>query len=127
MEQADPPYGGGHSIGGVVMVVEKHGEPAEERFGKWFDDFRDMVAHGMIPSHNKEKNAWSIPAWWFQLQAGKYAAKGHGRPEGPPEFVIMVTDEDGKLVDTSKHRLWIRGFRSYESVCEDFPPIQWPG
>jgi hypothetical protein len=38
----------------------------------------------------------------------------------------MVTDENGKLVDTEKYRLWIRGFRAHESVCEDFPPTQWP-
>ncbi len=108
------------------MVVRAHGEPAEMNFGRWYDDFRDMVERGMIPRHNKERNAWGIPAWWFQLQAGRYAAKGLERGGTPPEFVIMVTDEDGKLIDTSKHRLWIRGFRSYESVCEDFPPVSWP-
>lgn len=108
------------------MVVEKHGEHAEQGFGKWYDDFRDMVAHGMISRQNQDKNAWSIPAWWFQLQAGRYAAKGPERGGLPPEFVIMVTDENGKLVDTSKYKLWIRGFRSYESVANDFPPISWP-
>ena len=98
------------------MVVQRHGEPAEEKFGKWYDDFKDMVGHGMISKHNKEKNAWSIPAWWFQLQAGRYAAKGPERGGVPPEFIIMVTDEDGKLIDTSKHRLWIRGFRSWSLI-----------
>jgi len=107
------------------MVVQTYGEPAEDDFGKWFDDFRVMVKDGMIPSHNERKNAWSIPAWWFQLQAGRYAAKGHELGT-TPEFVIIVTDADGKIVDTSTHRLWIRGFRSYESFCEDIPPVQFP-
>jgi hypothetical protein len=107
------------------MCEETHGEPVEKDFGKWYDDFKDMVASGMISRRNKEKNAWSIPAWWFQLQAGRYAAKGEELGK-IPHFVIMVTDADGKLIDTSEHRLWIRGFRSYESTCEDFPPIQWP-
>lgn len=108
------------------MVVQPHGEPAEQGFGKWFDDFRDMVSHGIIARRSKDYNAWSIPAWWFQLQAGRYAAKGPERGGIPPEFVIMVTDEEGNLIDTSKYKLWIRGYRSYESVCEDFPPISWP-
>ncbi len=108
------------------MVVQVHGEPAEQNFGRWYDDFRDMVAHGMIPRHNEEKTGWSIPAWWFQLQAGRYAAKGQEKGGNPPEFVIIVTDENGKIIDPVKCRLWIRGFRSYESFCEDFPPIKFP-
>lgn len=108
------------------MVVQVHGEQAEQNFGKWYDDFRDMVFHSVIKCHNNDSNAWSIPVWWFQLQAGRHAARGQGVSGQAPEFVIMVMDEDGKLLDTSKCSLYIRGFRSYESVCEDFPPISWP-
>ena len=108
------------------MVVQAHGEPGEWSFGKWYDDFKDMVQDGIIKCHNTDFNAWSIPLWWIQLQAGRHAVKGQEKGGVTPDFIIMVTDEDGKLIDTEKYHLYIRGFRSYESVCEDFPPIKWP-
>ena len=109
-----------------MVVKAQHGEPAEQDFGKWYDDFKDMVSHGIIKCQNPDNNAWRIPLWWIQLQAGRHAVKGAEKGSGPPEFVIMVMDQDGKLVDTKGCSLYIRGFRSYESVCEDFPPIKWP-
>jgi hypothetical protein len=109
----------------MAMGPEHHFE-AEKNVGKWFDDFKDMVQNRMVGRQNDLFNAWAIPAWWFQLQAGRHAAKGAEKSGDQPMFIIMVTDENGKLVDTEKYRLWIRGFRSRESVCEDFPPIQWP-
>ena len=108
------------------MVVQQHGESAEQGFGKWYDDFRDMVSNGIIKCRNADNNAWSIPIWWVQLQAGRHAVKGAERGGGPPELVVMGMDEGGRLLDPAKCSLYIRGFRSYESVCEDFPPMSWP-
>lgn len=115
----------GENAGGEIMTVQIHGEPAEEGFGRWYDDFKDMVGHGLISKRNRDYAGWTVPAWWFQLQAGRYAAKGNEMGK-IPEFIFIVTDEEGKIVDPTKYKLWIRGFRSYESFCEDIPPVQFP-
>jgi hypothetical protein len=107
------------------MTIQNHGEPVEEKFGRWYDDFKGMIERGVIKKRNEEYAGWSIPAWWFQLQCGRYAAKGQETGK-IPEFVVIVTDEEGQIVDPTTYRVWIRGFRSHESFCEDFPPIQFP-
>ena len=88
------------------MVVQTHGEPAEQGFGKWFDDFRDMVSHGIIARRSKDYNAWSIPAWWVQLQAGRYAAKGPERG-GEPHRYIEAQALDPRIQEL---RVGLRGF-----------------
>ncbi len=115
------------------LISVDAGMPAEEKtegkdtltVGKWYDGFKADVKSGTIQRQNPDFTGWMVPAWWVQLQAGRYAEQA-ARSGRSLDFVIIVTDEKGTIVDPEKYRLYIRGFRSYESFCEDFPPINYP-
>ncbi len=109
------------------------GMPAKEITGvvdtlsgyHWYDDFKADVGSGDIQRQNPRFTGWEVKAWWVQMQVGRYAEQAALRGE-PVNFVVIVTDERGMIVDPETYSLYIRGFRSYESFCEDFPPVQFP-
>ena len=94
-------------------------------FGTWYDSFKDEVGTGIIKRQNPNYSGWKAPTWFMEQQIERYLDKEKELGE-KLEYVFIVTNESGAIVDPTKYRLWIRGFRSYESFCEDFPPINFP-
>jgi len=121
-------------------VVSAHDNTKEGvAMSRWQDKFKDDTK--VMQKDSKEGyTGWAVDVEWLGEQVERYREmKGKAKNEEDKKkysyFVFVVTRDKHdwgehkkeKIVDTEKKcRLWIRGFRSYESFCEDFPPIQWP-
>ena len=119
--------------------------------GMWYDEFKNDVKAGKPEKEHKgqphEKfGGWAVKVSWLKEQIAEYelmairedSLKAQGVVDSNTynyEYFIFVVTKNKKpeqhykkekIVDPTKHGLWIRGFRNPESFAEDFPPIQWP-
>ncbi len=114
--------------------------------GNWYDDFKQNVKDGKPEKENKDRGGWAVPVSWLKEQIAQYELMAYreellqkmgvedANPDKYKYFIFVVTKnkkkgqhyKKEKIVDPTKHGLWIRGFRNPESFAEDFPPIQWP-
>lgn len=106
---------------------------------RWQDEFKKDI-HLMDKDSEDNYTGWKVDVDWLEEQVKRYkemeaAATTEEEKKEFSYFVFVVTKnkknwgdhKNEKIVDPKKKcRLWIRGFRSYESFCEEFPPIQWP-
>jgi len=119
--------------------------------GMWYDEFKNDVRAGKPEKEHKgqphEKfGGWAVKVSWLKEQIAQYesmdsietfrhAKEMEGADSTKYDYFIFVVTKNKKpeqhykkekIVDPTKHGLWIRGFRNPESFAEDFPPVQWP-
>jgi hypothetical protein len=117
----------------------------------WYDDFEKDAKAGKPEKEHKGQpheayGGWAVRISWLKEQIAEFERRaiedsilsklGQKTPDPERyEYMVFVVTKDKKpdgdytkekIVDPTKHRLWIRGFKNPQSFAEDFPPIQWP-